>query len=124
MPLNKKEKAAFDELLLHHKLKGALHWSPRIRRDVPPPARGPGGETSGFDFNSYSLNVFEAWSSSVSHGEGPMRTKHSSGTQNPRSLYSTRLLALHAMRHDVAMAAAKKLLEIDERIEAEENRAP
>ncbi len=123
MPMSKKEKAAFDALLLHHKLKGVIHWSPPVLPDVMPPKPGSGGtESSGFDFNHHSLRIFEAWSSTASHGEGPanVRFRRTSGSQNPSPLYSTRLLALRAMRHEVVMKAAKELLAVDAMIEAEE----
>lgn len=119
MAMNKKEQAEMQALRDKLALVSALRWTEPVARDLPPPSTF-NGETSGFEFNSYSGTVLPAWSNSSAHGIGrPSREKGYSASQNSRTLFSTRLLALKALRHEVEIEAAKKLAKIDSEIEAE-----
>jgi hypothetical protein len=93
----------------------ALRWTEPVLPDVMPP-KGGDDLSKGFLHNSYSMRAEPACSSSVYHGIGRNDKTTSQGT---RHLYSTRLLALKAMRHEVENEAAKKLHEIDKLIEQE-----
>ncbi len=116
MAMNKAERSAFDEL----RVVAALRWSVEVRPDVPAPlCKEP--DTTGFTFNAHSKRVEEGWSSSVYHGSGAVRGPHSS--QNSQWLFSSKVLALKAMRHAVEISAAKDLARIDEQIEAAQKEA-
>lgn len=126
MAMTKKEREHVAALETELRTLAALRWTEPVARDVPPPANGGnGGYSVGFQTNQYRLGtdaVYPAWSSSVSHGEGapPDRSAASrTGSQGSRSMYSTRLLALKALRHEVELEAAERLAEIDQRIAAE-----
>ena len=90
----------------------ALRWTDPVAPDVPPPSSSQ-DLSKGFLPNSYSMRVEPACSSAVSHAFG---RDDSTTSQGSRHLFSTRLLALRAMRHDVEKEAAAKLAAIDERI--------
>ena len=91
----------------------ALRWTARVAPDVAPPESG--GLSKGFLPNAYSVRVEPACSSSVSHAFG---RDDRTTSQGARWLFSTKVLALKAMRHEVEMEAAKKLHAIDELIAA------
>lgn len=73
-------------------------------RDIPKP---PSGYTSGWDYNAHvairdgsaHYAVYQAWSGPTSHGRGATRER--SGSQHGRALFSTRELALEALREDL-----------------------
>lgn len=113
--MNKKEQAAFEEL--HVRL--ALRFTEPLEPDVPPPGQSGNWNqlTTGWVFNSFNRKVDCACSSSVNHAVGST-TKTS--TQQPRHLYSTRLLALKALRAVKEREYAEALRSIDLGIEAEE----
>lgn len=118
--MNKKEQAAFDAAILEAKINRALRWSdvPYVERDVPLPESM--GYSSGWDCFAYkdTFRVQEAWSSSTSHGTGPVPKPgvYSGGSQDGKLLYSTRERALRAVRCDVEMRFARVLAAIDEEI--------
>lgn len=114
MSMTKKEKAEFAAL----QVLAALRWSDIVMRDVPPPRDS--STTSGWDFNAYSAEVWRSWSGSVSHGRGNNpESRYVSGSQGSRALFSTELLALKAMRHEMCANYAMKLAVVDRRIAAE-----
>jgi hypothetical protein len=118
MAMTKKEKEYVENLEKELRIRAALVWTPKVEEDLPPPIPGSGGETSGWVYNRYNLRVDTAWSSSVSHGTGYTSRKHSSyASQKSIPLFSTRLLALKALRNEVELDAAMKLAEIDKLIE-------
>lgn len=120
MAMNKKEKAEFEAAKKEALVNRALRWSDVVSRDVAPPAGGALERAIGYDFNEYSVETFRAWTSCVSHGKGhPEKGQWLSGSQRPRSLYSSPLLALKAMRNAVEMESAEKLARIDAQIAAE-----
>ena len=115
MAMSKKEREAFAELERKLRIAVALRWTEMVSPDVPRPGQG---FTSGYAFNPYGLAVDRAWSTPVSHGIGystpdAQRARGVSGRQNGIALYSSRLLALRAMRHVVEQECAEKLAKID-----------
>lgn len=122
MAMTKKEKAAFDEAIYKAELLSALRWTCSVEKDVPPPGQGHTElYSSGWDYNAYSNKVYEAWSDSVSHGLGepPLDRRYASASQKSIWLYSTKELALKAMRRCVEIESAKKLLLIDKMIKGD-----
>jgi hypothetical protein len=98
----------------------SLRRTAPVEPDLDPKAAG--ARVEGFNFNRQRLlswgsagAVFEAWSTTYSHGEG--RSAH--GSQGARRLYSTRLLALRALRCAVEEWANDLLSSIDEAIREE-----
>jgi len=113
--MNKKEQAAFDAAVKEARLFRALNWTSPISPDVPIPS-GSGTIVNGWLYHVYDNGrVEKACTSSVHHSFGNWdRTT----TQNPRSLYSTELLAYKAMRHEMERAFAEKLAAVDAKIAA------
>jgi len=114
MAMTKKEKAAFEEALTLSALRATAGAEP----DVMPPEAFK-DVSVGFTFagaSGYSPRVEKAWSTSVSHGTGEPKTH---GSQNARSLFSTKLLALQALRRAVELECCKILRRIDVMIEKE-----
>lgn len=119
MAMTKKEQAAMKEAIDKAETLAALRWTSDVERDVIPP-EGGSQYSEGWDYNAHSKRVWKAWSGTVTHGEGDAPKegqKHYSASQNARRLYSTKMLALMAMRHEVEKAAASDLLAIDREIE-------
>ena len=120
MAMTKKEKAAFDALLLRAETLAALRWTGPVAFDVPAPGYDDGYRT-GFDISGNP-----AWSNSITHGSGPCPSAgdyYRSASQKPAAMFSTRLLALKALRHETEKRCAADLLKIDRQIseaEAEE----
>ena len=126
MAMNKKEQAAMKEAIDRADLLAALRWTDPVNKDIPAPLysfKSSDGKryTEGWDFNAYSKKVYQAWSECVAHGTGPypVDNKNRHGSQNAISLFSTKLLALKAMRHSVERQAAADLMAIDRLIEKE-----
>lgn len=122
MAMNKKEQAEMAALKRQLAVASAFVRTPAVSEDLPPPTPDERHRyTHGFSFNTYNKNVSEYWSSSVSnHTENPEEKKgYISGSQGGIALYSTRLLALKALRHAVENEAAKSLADIDMEIAAE-----
>jgi hypothetical protein len=117
MAMNKKEQAEMERLRDELRLAKALRFTEAVKPDVIPP-ESFSGLVKGFLYNAYYAEprVVPACSSSTSHGWG---RDDKTTTQQPRSLYSTRLLALRACRHDLEKQCAKLLAEIDRQIENE-----
>lgn len=114
MAMNKREKELVESLRFELAKARAFRFTANVERDLPPPERS--GELSlGWDFNHYSKRAYKACSSTIYHGEGWERTS----TQNPRSLYSTKLLALQAMRHKMEKEFSETLARVDLMIEEE-----
>jgi hypothetical protein len=91
-----------------------------VAPDVPPPATVSNDYTEGWLYNLYTRTVAQTWSSSSSHGAGTAadaQRPYRGGSQGSRSLYSTKLLALQALRWAVECEAALQLYDIDRQIE-------
>jgi hypothetical protein len=120
MSMTKKELAEREELRRQLRLARAFRFTEKVERDVPPPETSSsfGALTKGFLYNAYhnSWRVEPACSSCVSHAFG---RDDKTDSQQPCSLYSTRLLALKALRNDAEQQCAKWLAEIDTEIEKE-----
>ncbi len=114
--MTKKERAAFDAALAEARLLGALRWTTAVERDVLPVT---GGYVSGWDWNAHSGRVWLGWSSSISHGSGPIpvgTARHMSGSQGSRRMQSTKERALAALRHEMELQFATALAAVDRQI--------
>ena len=117
MTMTKAEK----EMIEHYKYLMSLRWTDPVKPDVPIP-EGSGELSKGFypiASQSDSARVDIACSSSVFHAIGS-NTKTNS--QRAMPLYSTRMLALRALRHQVENYCAKLLRRVDVQIEAEQSK--
>ena len=117
MAMTKKERAEMDAAIDRAIMLGALRWTSPVEPDVPIPT-GYNQRSSGFGFNAHTGTVSAQWSGSVTHGEGTYRQY--SGTQGGKRLYSARVLALKAMRHQMELQFAQKLMAVDKEIAEEE----
>jgi hypothetical protein len=116
MALTKKEAAAHAEQIDKLTLRLALCWTPKVTPDIPPPEKFDMLHKGWLDCHN---RVEPACSSTIHHGfshEGP-------NSQQPRSLYSTRLLALKALRNDMEERFARELMRVDTLI-AQEQASP
>jgi hypothetical protein len=114
MAMNKKEKALVEDL----KIRLALRFTDLVVEDIDFPAAGVGADNfvKGYVFNSYSVRVNKSCSDYLYHNH------HSDGkttTQGSIRQFSTRLLALKAMRNEIELKIAKQLYEVDQMIEKE-----
>ena len=125
MAMNKKEQAAMQAAIDRAELLSALRWSAPVERDVAPPDGGYSERwdinaySEGWDINAYNKSVWLGWSSGVNHGTGPAPKaggRYMGASQQCRSLYSTKALALAALRHEVEKKAAADLMNIDRQI--------
>lgn len=109
MSLNKKEQTELETLKLDLAMERAMRRSQPVAKDLPPPDSS--GELSkGWDYSAYGNGeVRQHCSSSVFNGSGWEKTPY----QNSRRLFSTELLALQALRHELAEGYAKNLARID-----------
>jgi hypothetical protein len=115
MAMNKKERAEMDRVVRELKRLAALRWTAPIRPDMPVPQRGLSTGYLPVGIGTDRPSISEACSSPVNHGYGHAKTT----TQGARSLYSTRLLALRALRHEVECECANLLAQVDEQISME-----
>jgi len=121
MAMTKKERAEFDAAIAKAKLLAALRWTSIVQKDVPKPVEY-GESSEGFDFNSDAARIDHQWSEYIRHGDMPKTNR--TAYQEGKRLFSTRLLALRAMRHEVEIECARKLLNIDKQIEVEQAKDP
>jgi len=121
MAMNKAEKQQLEDALEQVRIYKSFQITPKIEPDLQPPSSssGFGAHIYGYSFNSHTIHVSEAWSEFTRNGSGHGERKHAA--QNGIALYSTKLLALQAMRHEVAIRAARLLADIDVQIEQEKN---
>lgn len=113
MAMNKKEQAEFDKLKFDLASAKALSWTSKVLPDLPPP-KGFGELTKGWMYRVHSASVVPACSSSIGHDIG---RNDRTTSQQPRALYSTKLLALKALRHEMEIIAAANLANLDFQIE-------
>lgn len=117
MAMNKAEKAAMEQL----EIRAALCWSEPVAHDVQQPLffSVANQYVEGW-FASPGGRVSKGWSGIHSHGDGePPSSYHHQSSQGGRPLYSTRLLALKAVRYARARDMAKELMQLDRMIAAE-----
>ena len=93
-----------------HELRSALRWTDEVIEDVPIPDRY-GELVSGW--LPCANRVEPACTDSVNHAIGQTDKTRS---QKPRRLFSSKLLALRALRHILEKEYAAKLLDIDRQI--------
>ena len=106
--MTKKEQARLAVLRHELALAKALRWTEPVEPDVQPPVKG-----LSVGYTYIGDRVEPARSSVVFHAVGRQDKTDSQGC---RSLYSTRLLALKALRHAVEKDCAEKLARIDDLI--------
>lgn len=117
--MNKKESAAFEQLQQELRLAKALSWPQPVAPDVAVPNQNE-PDTTGFHFNVFTNRVEPCASSSTHHRWGYSEmSKVGGNSQQPKALYSTKLRALQALRHEVEKDCAKRLAAIDKQIEEE-----
>jgi len=115
MAMNKAEKEAMESALT----AAALRTTSDVFPDVIPPDNTSNRLSTGFitvGSMSDSARVDTACSSSIGHGIG--RTDKTT-SQGSRRLYSSRILALRALRREVENDCANRLRRIDRMIEGE-----
>jgi len=114
MAMNKKERAYFEGLLT----ESALRRTSEVFTDVPPPD-SLSDLSKGFvpvSERTDRPNAVPACSSSVYHSIG---RSDKTSSQNTKHLYSTRLLALKALRYQVESDCCDRLRYVDTLIESE-----
>jgi hypothetical protein len=118
MAMNKKEQAAFDALKDELRLAKALRFTEPVDYDVAIPKSSE--LRTGFLYNAYlggsGPRVEVACTDSIYHSFG---RNDRTTTQRAHPLYSTRLRALRAMRHEIETKCARILADVDAQIEAE-----
>ena len=115
MAMTKREQEELARLQREVCLNRALRWSAsEPSPDLPVPDST--GFHTGWQFNLYTGVAFPAWSESSAHGTGHTR-QHAS--QRGIELFSTKRLALQALRSAVERRAAEQLAGIDALISQE-----
>ena len=116
--MNKKEQALVQSLKDKYALWKALRWTEKVEPDVPIPASYSDLAVGyvGLGGSSDSARVEPSCSSSINHAWG---RQDKTDSQRPIRQHSTRLRALRALRHEVEIACARRLLQIAEMIEKE-----
>lgn len=120
MAMTKAEKAQMKEAIDRADLLAALRWTEKVEKDICPPDSGS-KYSEGWDCNDFTGDVFEGWSTSVTHGQGKPPSdgnRHASGSQKSRWLFSTKEKALKAVRHRLEMQFAQRLMVIDRQLKA------
>ena len=118
MAMTKKEQAAMQAVIYRAETLAALRWTGPVARDVGVPLQG---YSEGWDYNAHNMRVWVGWSGQVVHGQGPAPKdgqRHYNGSQGSMHMFSTRALALAAMRHEMEQKAAADLLKVDRQIAA------
>ena len=118
MAMTKKEQAEMAALKRQLEYAVAVHFTDPVLPDIPCPERSDGKRvlTEGWTFNEYGRRVEQACSCGWYHGTG-MYLKTS--VQGPLGLYSSKELALRAMRQKLEQQFAKVLAPLDQQISAE-----
>jgi len=117
--MNKKEQAAFDELEQKLRLAKAFSWTSPVAPDLAPPTEGH-KLSRGYTYHTYSTMVQPACSSRNRSYRGAHELPELGlASTGGIMLYSTKLLALKALRHEVEHDCARRLASIDKQIEHE-----
>ena len=109
--MNKREQAYLESI----EIKPSLRLTEEVLPDLPIP-KSSDGLVKGYGFNVYSGRVSETCSNSINHNPN---NNIKTNSQNPMEQYSTKLLALKALRYQTELEVAKKLRAIDIQIKAE-----
>ncbi len=116
--MTKKEAAEMEALRRDLRIARAMRFTEPVRPDVPCP-QGVSGRVLGWHSHAYQgVTACKGWAESGRHGDG-WDEPRGSASQGGRWLYSTRLLALRAGRHELEMQFARTLAEVDADIEKE-----
>ncbi|EFH3072660.1 hypothetical protein GS974_17195 [Escherichia coli] len=128
MAMNKKEQAAYDELMAQARINRALRWSDySVERDMPVPEVS-GEYQNGWSFNTATGTVYPTWSGTTVHGireEGEVvdatyrRMRGMNGSQNGIPQYSTKERAMKALRCSLEIKFAIQLDAVDKAIAKE-----
>ena len=113
--MTKKEQAEMKAAIDRAETLAALRWTAPVERDVEVPQQG---YSEGWDYNAYTMRVWQGWSDRVYHGKGkaPVGYKDRNGSQGSLRMYSTEARALAAMRHELEQKFAADLLSVDRQI--------
>ena len=122
MGMNKREQAEMDSLKQQLREAKAL----RFTEDCPPDVLPPRSEDverlrSGWWFNAYGCTVDQGCTSQSFHS---LRSTDKTDSQRPKSLYSSRLLALRGLRRAKEIEFSQTLAKIDELIESQKGGTP
>jgi len=119
MAMNKKEQAEFEAAKKAAVVARALNWTEAVEVDVPAPKAGT---TKGYLFNAASSQpcIMYCLSSTTGHATSWDQMPEKTTTQNSRSMYSTKLRALKALRHELEKKYAESLASIDMQIQKEQ----
>ncbi len=93
-------------------VKKYFYWSDPLERDLVPP-KSWDVMVTGWDFNAYTGDVFQAWTTAGLDGTGSSRK--GSASAGKRFLFSTAEKAREALRHEVCVIAAKKLRDVEKK---------
>jgi len=115
MAMTKAEKQYLEDVLTQF----ALRHTQEVLPDVPPPPCGSpfGALTKGFLYNSYNQQITKACSSSLYHN---FNSDEKTNAQGEKWLFSTKILALKAMRYEMEQKFARQLRIVDIMIEEAE----
>lgn len=119
MSMNKKEREQMQQLEHDLRIAKALRFTEPVESDVAIPETLP-EIRNGYDFNIHAERVDLACTSAINHSFG----QHGKTTsQRPCRLFSSRLLALKALRHAMELEFARRLAAIDTQISQEPRHA-
>ena len=123
MAMNKREQQEFESLKDELVLAKALHFTDFVEPDLPVSANKGSEVVEGFTFNEYGSNprVEPSCSSKHYHGIG---TGSRTTIQRGIDQYSTKLLALRALRNALEYQCARTLANIDQQIQKELRSVP
>lgn len=98
------------------RLAQALRFTEDVTPDIAPPKSYNGDLSTGYGYNAFNDTIAPCCSSVSSHG---WNSHDKTTTQRPIFMYSTRVRALRALRREVEIQCAKRLADIDAKIEKE-----
>jgi hypothetical protein len=117
--MNKKEQSYVEWLEINLRLAKALSWTQPVAPDIAKPENFREASI-GFTFNPHTNTVSPATSESNRHYVGSHAIpRNGTASQQGIALYSTKLRALQALRHEVEKMVAARLAAIDKQIEHE-----
>lgn len=112
MTMNKKEKRALSDTQHELELHRAFRLTEPVERDLMPPD-STSELSKGWNFNAYSGRVGKHCSHSVGNGAGWEKTS----SQKSMRLFSTKELAIKALRYAVERKVMRQLLDVDQGME-------
>jgi hypothetical protein len=118
--MTKAERAKMDSLVEKVRLNGALRWTSEVKPDVLPPTDQTvlvGYLAYGSIGWGYMPRVDKAWTQFHLHGDGDGSNSRFVSSHGGRAMYSSKLLAVKAKRHQMELECAKILAAYDKLIE-------